>query len=109
MKQSDILINVHLDDDNVPEALAWSATDTGDEKRPAKAINISIWDPETRETLKMDLWCKDMPVDEMKMFYVDMLGSMSETMSHATGDQKLAGIMKKAAADMMAEVEKQYR
>lgn len=109
MKTSDILINVQLDADNVPEQLAWSATDTGGEKKSAKAVNISIWDHEARETLKMDLWCKDMAVDEMKIFYVDMVGSMAETLVHSTGDTTLANIMKKAARDMMQEVEKQYK
>ena len=30
---------------------------------------LSFWDSENQETLKMDLWVKDMPLDQMKLFF----------------------------------------
>ena len=31
---------------------------------------LSVWDAvKTQETLRIDLWTKDMPVDEMKLFF----------------------------------------
>ena len=32
----------------------------------SKAILLSFWDSTKKETLKMDLWTKEMPIDEMK-------------------------------------------
>jgi gliding motility-associated protein GldC len=34
----------------------------------AKAIMLSIWDSKVKESMRIDLWTKDMPVDEMKIF-----------------------------------------
>jgi len=109
MKESNINIDVLLDDSNVPEQLKWSASDVGGESRPAKAINISIWDHESRETLKMDLWTKDMSTDEMKVFYVDMVGSMAESLKQSTGDVELAKLLDDAGKAMMKKLESTYK
>lgn len=109
MKKSNININVVLDDNNTPEQLSWSASDVGGEEKTTKAVNISIWDNVSRETLKMDLWAKDMSLDEMKIFYVDMVGSMAETLKHATGDVELANILDTAGKNMMTHIEKNFK
>lgn len=109
MKNSNINIDVVLDDSNIPEQINWSASDVGGEKKPAKAVNISIWDHVSRETLKMDLWAKDMSTDEMKIFYVDMVGSMAESLRHSTGDSELAKILDDAGKSMMEKLEKGYK
>ena len=105
MKKSNIKVNVVLDDNKVPELLTWSASDVGDDEKQTKAVNISIWDHVSRETLKMDLWSKDMSLDEMKIFYVDMVGSMAETLRHATNDSDLAQILDDAGKEMMNHIE----
>lgn len=105
MKNSNINIDVILDDDNIPEQLTWSASDVGGDKKQAKAVNISIWDHVSRETLKMDLWAKDMSIDEMKIFYVDMVGSMAESLRHSTNDTELSKILDDAGKKMMKLVE----
>ena len=109
MKKSNININVVLDDNNVPEQLSWSASDVGGEEKSTKAINISMWDHESRETLKMDLWAKDMSLDEMKIFYVDMVGSMAESLRHSTGDAELSKILDDAGRNMMRHIEEKYK
>ena len=40
------------------------------------------------ETLKIDLWVKDMPLDHMKIFYYQILRSMSDTFLKATETRK---------------------
>ena len=78
-KKSNININVTLDENRVPEKLRWSAEDGGVEDQDAKAMLLSMWDGEQKETLKIDLWTKDMPLDDMKMFFHQTLVTMSET------------------------------
>ena len=109
MKESNISIDVLLDEANVPEQIKWAASDVGGDQKPAKAINISIWDHISRETLKMDLWTKDMSVDEMKVFYVDMVGSMAESLRHSTGDAELAKLLDDAGRAMMKKLESSYK
>lgn len=94
MKQSEITIGVTLDENQVPESLSWTARDGGIENEKAKAILLSVWDSKTQETLRIDLWTKDMPVDEMKKFFHQTLVAMSDTFQRATGDEKMADTMK---------------
>jgi gliding motility-associated protein GldC len=86
MKKSEIRFSIALDENKIPEAISWSATDAGPDIHFAKAINIALWDREQVGTMKIDLWTKDMPVDEMKRFCVDNIGSMAENIVTATDD-----------------------
>ena len=66
---SEITLKVALDENRVPENLSWSAEDGGIQNEEAKAMLLSVWDSKNKESLKIDLWTKDMPVDEMKVFF----------------------------------------
>ena len=92
--KSKIELNVELDENRVPERLNWSAQDGGINNEEAKAIMLSVWDSNAQETLKIDLWTKDMPVDEMKQFFHQTLVTMSDTFLRATQDEKMTATMK---------------
>ncbi|RZJ35854.1 MAG: gliding motility protein GldC [Flavobacterium sp.] len=92
--KSEIKFLIDLDENRVPEKLRWSAKDGGVEAQEAKAIMLSIWDAKARETLRIDLWTKDMPVDDMKMFFHQTLVAMSDTFMRATNDEKMSETMK---------------
>ena len=68
--QSEITLQIELDENKIPETLKWTAEDGGVEQAETKALLLSIWDPSAKETLSIDLWTKDMPVDEMKLFFI---------------------------------------
>ena len=91
---SKIELNVELDENRVPEKLNWSAQDGGVVNEEAKAVMLSVWDSNAQETLKIDLWTKDMPVDEMKLFFHQTLVTMSDTFFRATQDEKMTATMK---------------
>jgi gliding motility-associated protein GldC len=91
---SEIKFIVQLDENRVPEKLHWTAQDGGIELEESKAIMLSIWDNKNKETLRIDLWTKDMPVDEMKVFFHQTLVAMSETYHRATADEKMTATMK---------------
>ena len=93
-KQSEIRFLVELDENRVPEKLAWSAKDGGVELDETKAILLSIWDSKAQETLRIDLWTKEMPVDEMKLFFHQTLVAMADTFQRATNDEKMADTMR---------------
>ena len=93
-KTSEIKIIVQLDENRIPEKLAWTAQDGGVDQEEAKAIMLSVWDSKNQETLSIDLWTKDMPVDEMKLFFHQTLLAMSDTFQRATQDEKMADTMK---------------
>ena len=91
---SEIKFFVELDENRVPETLSWTAKDGGVDAEQAKAIMLSIWDSKAQETLRIDLWTKDMPVDEMKLFFHQTLVAMADTFQRATNDEKMADTMK---------------
>jgi gliding motility-associated protein GldC len=91
---SKIELTVELDENRVPETLSWSAQDGGITNEEAKAMLLAVWDHKTQETLRIDLWTKDMPVDEMKLFFHQTLVTMSDTFLRATQDEKMTATMK---------------
>jgi len=92
--QSTIELTVQLDDNRVPEKLHWTAQDGGIQNEEAKAMMLSVWDHKTQETLRIDLWTKDMPVDDMKVFFHQTLVAMANTYNRATQDEKMTATMK---------------
>lgn len=91
---SEITLRVSLDENRVPEKLHWSAEDGGVENEEARAMLLSVWDHNNKESLKIDLWTKDMPVDEMKVFFHQTLVAMTQTYYRATQDEKMRDTMK---------------
>ena len=91
---SEIRLKVGLDENRVPEELTWSAQDGGVNNEEAKAMLLSVWDSKNQESLKIDLWTKDMPVDEMKVFFHQTLVTMADTFYKATQDEKMTATMR---------------
>jgi gliding motility-associated protein GldC len=85
MGKSKITFDIDMDVNNVPESINWDATDTGD-NGVADAVMISMWDKNEKNTLKIDLWTKNMMVDEMKMMLHQTMLTLSDTFERATGD-----------------------
>jgi gliding motility-associated protein GldC len=62
-------------------------------------------DPKDKDTLRMDLWTKDMPVDEMKQFYHQTLLSMADSFEKATNDEKMSATMRDFCAYFAEKLE----
>jgi gliding motility-associated protein GldC len=92
-KTSDIRLTVHLDDNHVPEKIDWEAQDTGN-KSSSKAVLLSLWDEHEKNTLRIDLWTKEMTVDEMKSFFHQNILTLADTFERATGESKMAAQMR---------------
>jgi len=91
---SKIEFTVELDENKIPENINWTAQDGGIKNEASKAIMLSVWDHKQKDTLRMDLWTKDMPVDEMKQFFHQTLVSMAGSFERATDDQKMSATMR---------------
>jgi gliding motility-associated protein GldC len=95
MTQSTIAIDVTLDDQKIPHQILWNASQSSsEEKQDAKAIMISFWDGKERAALRIDLWTKEMMVDEMADFYYQTMMTMADTFDRATHQNELVGEMK---------------
>lgn len=87
---SEIQIKVGLNENNLPVDMKWSAQDGKVENASAKAMLLSLWDPGDNNTMKIDLWTKDMTVDEMKQFFHQTLLTMADTFEKATGEHLIS-------------------
>jgi gliding motility-associated protein GldC len=98
--QSTIKIDVSLDQSRMPTDISWSATDsTAESARKAKAMMISFWDGADKSAMRMDLWTKDMMVDEMTDFFYQTIMSMADTYDRATKQPELVKDMKNFAQE----------
>ena len=91
---SEVKFNIGLDENKVPEEISWTAQDGGIDNEASKAVMISVWDHKQKDTLRMDLWTKDMPVDEMKQFFHQTMLSMADTFERATDDAKMSAALR---------------
>jgi gliding motility-associated protein GldC len=89
MKTSEIKITVTVDENNLPSEIKWDAPDAG-ESSLCKSAMIAFWDEKENNTLRVDLWTKEMSVEEMKKFYHQNVMTLTDTYIRATGD-KLTG------------------
>jgi gliding motility-associated protein GldC len=107
MKKSTINFTVELDQNNVPDRILWEATDKPDPGlSESKAISIALWDHTQKNTLRIDLWTKEMPVDEMRRFYIDCIGGLAQSALTATGDEFMANEVNALCERLVANLKK---
>ena len=92
--KSIIKLEVELDVNKVPEKIFWTAKDGNVINKETKVALLSVWDSDSKESLRIDLWTKDMPVEDMKMFFYQTLSTMTDTYERATQDIEVTKAMK---------------
>jgi gliding motility-associated protein GldC len=100
MDQSTITIDILLSKDKVPQQINWRASDsTADTSQKSKAMMLSFWDGADKAAMRIDLWTKEMMVDEMADFYYQTFMTMADTFNRATKNEALVTDMKNFAKD----------
>lgn len=100
MSKSTIAIDVHLDENKVPEQISWNAGNTtAEDAQKSKAMMLSFWDGAEKTALRIDLWTKEMMVDEMADFFYQTMMGMADTYDRATHNHELVEDMRKFAKD----------
>ena len=95
MTESHINIKVQLDAEKIPQQISWSASGSSAENdQKAKAMIMAFWDAADKSAMRIDLWTKDMMVDEMADFYYQVMVTMADTFHRATKNDELTGDMK---------------
>jgi gliding motility-associated protein GldC len=100
-RKSEIKITVELDENKMPEKIEWEATDAGfDGKKASKKLMLSLWDEKENVTLGIDLWTKEMKVEEMHSHYHQILLKMADTFERATNNKDAAGMIRNFSDDL---------
>ena len=102
--QSKISIDVTLDENRVPEAIHWNASDNDSvSSQKAKGMMLAFWDGADKTALRVDLWTKEMMVDEMADFFYQTIMTMADTYDRATHQHELVDDMKIFAKNFYAK------
>lgn len=101
-----VVIDVELDQQNVPISIEWQADDSGSKKPiPCRSMILSLWDHNKKDTLRLDLWTNDMTVDEMKIFFHQTLVTMADTLERSIADERISGDMRDFCAYFAEKME----
>ena len=87
MAENKIEINITTDENHVPTGIHWTAPNEKIEDRSAKAMTLVFWDEENTSTMNMDLWTKEMSVEEMRHFVCQSMMLLADTFERATNDK----------------------
>ena len=89
MTTSEIKLKITVDENQLPHKIEWEAPDAN-EGSICKSMMLALWDEKENNTMRIDLWTKDMMVDEMADFFYQNLMGMSDSYLRATQDKALA-------------------
>lgn len=100
-RHSEIKFLVELDEQNLPENITWSASDSSNKNGEAsKTMMISLWDGNEKNTLNINLWTKDMQIDEMHTHFFQTLLNLGNTYFEATKNPYVQEDIKKFCMDL---------
>ncbi|HNR08766.1 MAG TPA: gliding motility protein GldC [Saprospiraceae bacterium] len=91
-RKNKIVLEISLDEQDIPSSIHWTA-DEGPEagnSQEARAFLLSLYDAPSGDTLKIDLWTKDMQVHEMNRMMYFTLRSLADTYLRATANKELS-------------------
>ncbi len=109
MEQSTITIQVNLGEDKVPSQIEWNAKGTtAQDTQQAKAFLLALWDGNEKTALRIDLWTKEMMIDEMADFFYQTLFTMADTYKRATHHDELSDDMKAFAKTFYNKFREKY-
>ncbi|MCO6485674.1 MAG: gliding motility protein GldC [Saprospiraceae bacterium] len=90
-RESQIRIDVGLNAAQLPVQIRWEADDQ-DTNGPVdcKAVLLSLFERESKETLRIDLWTQDMQIAEMDRLIFHTIRSLADTYLKASQHVDLA-------------------
>ncbi|MBV6514129.1 MAG: hypothetical protein FMNOHCHN_03719 [Ignavibacteriaceae bacterium] len=105
-QQSEIKFRITLDDSKIPEKLEWSATDSENEDfSECKTMMLTLWDAKERATMSIDLWTKDMMIDDMNILFHQTLLKLGDTYNRATNNFEISEMFRKFADEFAVKLE----
>ena len=90
-RTAEIKVTVELDADDLPTRIEWQASE-GQQGGPAscQSMMISLWDSENKSTAAIDLWTKDTTIEDMNLYFYQVIHKMADTYLRATKNADMA-------------------
>ena len=93
-KKERLTVDVSMDDNLVPETIEWKSSQKNKDSEKASAALIYFWNAEKNETYNLDLWTKEMSIEEMNKMIFQTLMTLANTYERATNEDQLANAMR---------------
>ena len=104
-RTSEIKFTIQLDDKKIPKKIEWEATDAGFEgKRECESIMLSLWDKEEKITMAIDLWTKDLIVEDMNIHFYQIFSKMADTYLRATNNNEVTQMIESFSKDFAGKL-----
>ncbi|MBI35317.1 MAG: gliding motility protein GldC [Flavobacteriales bacterium] len=104
--KKEIKFTVTLDENLIPEKLDWTASEGGGvSEEEIKALMISVWDGKEKVAKRVDLWTKEMRVDEMKYFHFQTLMTLADSLERSTKENVVADKIREFGMQIGKEME----
>ena len=87
MAENNIEIKVTTDENHMPTGIHWTAPNEKINAKSAKAMSLVFWDEDSSSSMNMDLWTKEMSVEEMRHFVCQSMMLLADTLERATNDK----------------------
>jgi gliding motility-associated protein GldC len=93
-RTAEIKLNVDLDGDDLPTHIEWEASEArGNGPQPSQSILLSLWDSDSKTAAAINLWTKDMTVEDMNLFYYEVFHRMADSYTRATKNTDVGGLI----------------
>ena len=105
IKESQIKLFITLDEKKMPVKIEWEADDTGfTGRKESQTVMLSLWDKNEKLTYSIDLWTKEMTVEDMQIHFHQMFLKMADTFQWAAQNSAAAEIIRKFSSDFAKQV-----
>ena len=109
-RTANINFEIKLNASDIPEQIRWSATEAPFEGyKESRAIMISIWDAQDKQSLNIDIWTDKMIIGEMNAFFYQALMKLAETYQKSTGNESISALFKKFAEEFAEKVDSEKK
>lgn len=93
-RTAEIRLTVDLDADNVATRIQWQAAEApGGGPAACQSMMLSLWDSGKKTTAAIDLWTREMTIEDMNVFCYQVLHKMADTYLRATQNEPMAQAM----------------
>lgn len=89
-KKTYLQIQIFLDEKNIPEKIFWSSKDQNIYHHNCNSFMLFIWSNHKKETSRIELWTKNMPISNMNQFFYDIFIALSKAYKRATSNDALS-------------------
>jgi gliding motility-associated protein GldC len=90
-RTAEIRLTVDLDADNVATRIQWEAEEAaGRGPAACQSMMLSVWDGGKKATAAIDLWTREMTIEDMNVFFYQVLHKMADTYLRATKNESMA-------------------